>query len=745
MAVAVDIRGAYKYYGKSDADPNKKIILNHLNMHVEHGSIYGLLGASGCGKTTLLSCIIGCKHLNSGELYVLGGEPGTSGSGVPGPRIGYMPQEIALVEELTIKETIYYFGRIYELGAEQIRDRYKFLKDLLDLPDGDKQLGFCSGGQQRRVSFAAAMVHTPELLILDEPTVGLDPILRERIWDYLLEETKLTKLAVIITTHYIDETKKATKIGLMRGGVLLAEESPQNLLNTFNTTSLEDAFLMLCMKQGSEDARHDQIKDVVVHSNNLTSSNNNISSSKIDPKKTVTSTDGVINGTTANRQQGGNNNNNSNSKQVYRDSNFDDSQRRPSIMEKIRFTSKTRMKALLAKNFIQMIRQPAGLIFLFFYPILQLVCFYVAIGGDPKLLKLGIVSDELPDLSICKNSSLVTAYAHDYECDWNALSCRFLGHLNDSIAHQVYFRSYDEAYQQARHGKLAGIIYFASNYTQSLEDIHINGREANNGSFENKDVQVFLDKSDQQITFFLERKLRQTFREFAENLMVECGFPRQLGNIPIQFEDAVYGTLDEEFTDFVAPGVVMTMIFFLATLITSTIFINDRLEGIWDRTLVGGIKPSEMLLAHIICQSTVMLIQCLEIVFLAAVVFETSNRGNDFTVVFLLMLLGFAGMCFGLFISIFCDSHTMANFMATGSFYPMIILCGILWPLEAMPEFLRYIAYFLPFTIPTISVRNVLNKGWSITHPTVLMGYISTLGWIIGLLLLCLIGLRIKK
>lgn len=89
------------------------------------------------------------------------------------------------------------------------------------------------------------------------------------------------------------------------------------------------------------------------------------------------------------------------------------------------------------------------------------------------------------------------------------------------------------------------------------------------------------------------------------------------------------------------------MIFFLATLITSTIFINDRLEGIWDRTLVAGIKPSEMLLAHIICQSTIMLIQCIEIVLLAGVVFETVNRGNDFTVVFLLVLLGFAGMCFG--------------------------------------------------------------------------------------------------
>lgn len=121
------------------------------------------------------------------------------------------------------------------------------------------------------------------------------------------------------------------------------------------------------------------------------------------------------------------------------------------------------------------------------------------------------------------------------------------------------------------------------------------------------------------------------------------------------------------------------MIFFLATLITSTIFITDRLEGIWDRTLVAGVSTTELLIAHIITQSTVMLMQCVEIVILAAFIFNTENHGDNFTVIFLLMLLGFSGMLYGLFISIFCDSHTMANFMATGSFYPMVILCGKLW------------------------------------------------------------------
>lgn len=142
------------------------------------------------------------------------------------------------------------------------------------------------------------------------------------------------------------------------------------------------------------------------------------------------------------------------------------------------------------------------------------------------------------------------------------------------------------------------------------------------------------------------------------------------------------------------------MIFFLATLITSTIFITDRLEGIWDRTLVAGISTTELLIAHIITQSTVMLLQCAEIVILATFIFNTENHGDNFTVIFLLMLLGFAGMLYGLFISIFCDSHTMANFMATGSFYPMVILCGIFWPRKYQaPSKKKYVQHFLLFQL----------------------------------------------
>lgn len=118
------------------------------------------------------------------------------------------------------------------------------------------------------------------------------------------------------------------------------------------------------------------------------------------------------------------------------------------------------------------------------------------------------------------------------------------------------------------------------------------------------------------------------------------------------------------------------MIFFLAALGTATLFITERLEGIWDRVLVAGISAMEILLAHIMTQTVVLTLQCAEILYFAAFIFGIENKGDNLTIIFLLVLLGFSGMLFGLLISITCDSHTTASYVATGFFYPMIVLCG---------------------------------------------------------------------
>jgi ABC-type multidrug transport system ATPase subunit len=241
-AVAIRFTAAHKSYGK------KVSVLVDLDMTIPKGSIYGLLGPSGCGKTTLLQCIVGKQDLQSGEVTVFGGRPGSKLAGVPGPRVGYMPQELAMYYEFTIRETLNYFGHIFGMTSSKIEERTNFLMEFLDLPRERRLIRELSGGQQRRASLAAALLHEPELLILDEPTVGVDPLLRQCIWNHLLDISRRSQLSttIVVTTHYIEEARQADVVGMMRFGRMLAEDRPDHLLELYEKPNLESVFLHLC-------------------------------------------------------------------------------------------------------------------------------------------------------------------------------------------------------------------------------------------------------------------------------------------------------------------------------------------------------------------------------------------------------------------------------------------------------------------------------------------------------------------
>ena len=239
--MAVSISSLTRGYGKIR-------VLNDLSMTVDSGSIYGLLGPSGCGKTTLLKVILGFLIPENGEVAVLGGAPGEEGSKVPGVAVGYSPQEIALYQDLTIHETLLFHGRLQLMEPARIAERIEWLIDFLDLPESTRLVTKLSGGQKRRVSLAVALLHEPELLLLDEPTVGVDPELRARIWQHLRTIAD-SGVSIIITTHYIDEASKADRVGMMRQGILLAEGSPSNLMEEYVESTLEDVFLKLCKRE----------------------------------------------------------------------------------------------------------------------------------------------------------------------------------------------------------------------------------------------------------------------------------------------------------------------------------------------------------------------------------------------------------------------------------------------------------------------------------------------------------------
>ncbi|ODN02435.1 ABC transporter G family member 23, partial [Orchesella cincta] len=183
---------------------------------------YSLIGSSGAGKTALLSCIVGLRQWDSGSITVLGRKQRSSENDFLeiGKRVGYMPQEYALYEHLTIKEIFRYYGKLYGMTNSETKERWKFLSKLLELTSKRyTKIQNLSGGERRRTSLSLALVHRPDLLILDEPTVGLDCLVRQRF---------------------------SNTIGMMRNGQLIFQDSPKSLLSIYNSTGLQDAILKMC-------------------------------------------------------------------------------------------------------------------------------------------------------------------------------------------------------------------------------------------------------------------------------------------------------------------------------------------------------------------------------------------------------------------------------------------------------------------------------------------------------------------
>lgn len=217
-----------------------KQVLTDINLAVPYGGIYGLLGPSGCGKTTTVKIMAGILEASSGSVYVLG---------QPMPqlalmnRIGYMAQSDALYTLLTAEENLEFFGSLYGMKRKRIRDRFQQVMALVNLTDHRaKQVIAYSGGMKRRLSLAMALIHEPEVLILDEPTVGIDPVLRKSIWEalYTMAEQGLT---IIVTTHVMDEAEKCHQLAMMRDGRLIAQGTPLELQQRIGAASIEEAFI----------------------------------------------------------------------------------------------------------------------------------------------------------------------------------------------------------------------------------------------------------------------------------------------------------------------------------------------------------------------------------------------------------------------------------------------------------------------------------------------------------------------
>lgn len=233
-APAIEAIGVVRSFGPVRA-------LDGLDLAVRTGEILGLVGPNGAGKTTFIRSVAGLLRPNAGELRVLGEHPGREVA----QSIGYMTQSAALYEDLPVGDNLAFFGRLFGLSKEEVGERSARVLEVVELTDKERTpVRDLSGGMRQLTNLACAMVHGPRLLLLDEPTVGIDPVLRLRLWEHF-RDLNADGTTILVTTHVMDEAERCHRVAMIAAGRTIAVDTPGELLRRAGVGSIEEAYLVL--------------------------------------------------------------------------------------------------------------------------------------------------------------------------------------------------------------------------------------------------------------------------------------------------------------------------------------------------------------------------------------------------------------------------------------------------------------------------------------------------------------------
>lgn len=600
-------------------------ILKSIYLNIPQGSIYGLLGPSSCGKTTLLRCLVGLLRPASGTIRLFGhdlindGHRGKDSENchVPGKNIGYMPQDLGLYEDFSIKQILTMFGRYMFMPKNLILDRIEFMTKFLDLPDKDRIVGTLSGGQKRRVSFAIACFHMPPLIILDEPTVGVDPLLRKAIWTFLRRLASNENRTILITTHYIEEAARADLVALMRNGEIVMQDTPHNIMRSQSSLTLEEAFLKICSKRSSDNGNISKNIKLTTNKNKAIQPYS-ISSNKSSRSVGVLQIDGPeedvesgcclrglhyrrnyslnpVNGEENNRKLPLRNKDSKTShksqlditsNRSYKSSSSINGSTSPQFDSSIRTNilgidgpnekSKTKLttwllslkrntilfQALVYKNYKRNFNSIPLVIFQFMLPIIQMITFCLCIGGKPTNIGLGIVNTDNPP------TYFMTLESGE---KLEPLSSIFLSYIDTSTLDLKPYPNLTEAINDVSRAKLWAVLEFGPNFTEAvtqrfnLPDILETDAETVKDSL----IRLHSDKTRRILDILCLRSLMESYKQFLNKEFV--GFehlPIEMGQPIFKIKPSLIGTSVDGYTESIAAGLMVREFFQSSSVMT---------------------------------------------------------------------------------------------------------------------------------------------------------------------------------
>ncbi|WP_257866242.1 ABC transporter ATP-binding protein [Gordonia jinghuaiqii] len=251
----ISARGLRKSFGDIEA-------VRGIDVEVRRGEAFGFLGPNGAGKSSTMRMVAAVSPVSGGELRILGMDPAVDGPAIRG-RLGVCPQEDTLDTELNVRDNLYIYGRYFGMPKKEVRDRVAELLDFVQLTDkADAKVEDLSGGMKRRLTIARSLVNRPDLLLLDEPTTGLDPQARHVLWDRLFR-LKQAGVTLVITTHYMDEAEQlCDRLVVMDKGLIVAEGSPLDLIREHSSREVAELRFGVAAGGGGHEAVAEQVADL---------------------------------------------------------------------------------------------------------------------------------------------------------------------------------------------------------------------------------------------------------------------------------------------------------------------------------------------------------------------------------------------------------------------------------------------------------------------------------------------------
>lgn len=641
---------------------------------------------------------------------------------MPGRRVGFMPQDISLSCDLKVGETLCFYGSLLGMTADNVRVKSRFLANLLELPPFDRFIDSLSGGQQRRVSLAITLIHDPELVILDEPTVGVDPIVRKRIWDHLFEMASCQNQTILITTHYIEEAAMANTVEMMYEGTIICEGPPGEVIRKHNCASLEEVFLKLCIQMERERMKREDPDGVLRFKFGAKSLTN-------EPEE------GIGTGSDDTGDDAGV------AMELLRGKDSDDAGTGTGtgaaddvavvILRPLSFVDRMKMhfrpptynrvRAITLCNLRKAYRNVWHFVMHAFVPCLIFMAFQLTFGSFPKEITIGVVND-----------------------DTEELAAKLLSHVDANNVVLKYYKTYADGRRAVEVGDSWGLLHVQANFSDSLMHRFIYGSTVSNSTLKESSIMLAMDATCHPITVVVFDTINDAFLKFGSELVKGTCIEPAVVSSPLSFSYDIYERDTGGLMGFATPGIILCGIYFVSMANCILSLLSDKASGQFLRNIVAGITEMELLLGNMAAFSVAVFMQVVTYVILVYWVLGISCSGSMYTVFLLVLTHGLCGTAFGLFVSTFCSSEFTAIMLGFGTFLPSVCLSGVVWPIESIPAVLQGVCRFLPQTFVIESLRVIMKRGHSFLHPVVAFGFVSNVAWITAFLLASAILLRIK-